>query len=77
MLVLSRKENEVLVINKNIEIKILEITGKTVKIGIEAPEGIKVLRKELIEEVSENNHAAKINLGEVDFSLLLKRLKKD
>ena len=37
MLALSRKKNEALVINNNVEVTILEIKGDQVKIGIEAP----------------------------------------
>ncbi len=37
MLALSRKKNEALIINNNVEITILEIKGEQVKIGISAP----------------------------------------
>ena len=37
MLALSRKKNEAIVINNNIEITILEIKGEQVKLGISAP----------------------------------------
>ena len=42
MLALSRKKNEALVINNNIEITILEIKGDQVKIGISAPKEIQI-----------------------------------
>lgn len=50
MLVLSRKKNESIVINGNIVITITEIRGDKVRIGIDAPEDVKVLRKELVED---------------------------
>ena len=50
MLVLSRKKNESIVINGNIVITITEIRGDKCKIGISAPEDVKVMRKELIED---------------------------
>ena len=47
MLALSRKKNEALVINNNVEITILEIKGEQVKIGITAPKEVPVYRKEV------------------------------
>ena len=46
MLALSRKKNEAIVINNNIEITILEVKGEQVKIGISAPKEVPVYRKE-------------------------------
>jgi carbon storage regulator len=47
VLVLTRKTNESLVIGENISITILAIEGEKVKIGIEAPRDVSVLRQEL------------------------------
>ncbi len=47
MLVLSRKLNEEIVIAGNIHVKILEINGNRVRLGIEAPAQVPVLRQEL------------------------------
>ena len=47
MLVLSRKKNESVIINNNIEIKIISISKDKIRIGIDAPVDIKVLRAEL------------------------------
>jgi len=47
MLVLSRKKNEKLMIGDEIEITIVRISGDKCRIGIEAPEGVKILRGEL------------------------------
>jgi len=49
MLVLSRKEGENIKIGDNIVIRILDIKGKQIKIGVEAPTNILVLRGELEE----------------------------
>lgn len=51
MLVLSRKVDQTIVIQGNITIKVLEINGDRVKIGISAPRDVVVLRQELTEEV--------------------------
>lgn len=47
MLVLSRKKNQTIVIDNQIEIEVLKIKGSTVRLGIKAPSSIKVLRGEL------------------------------
>ena len=47
MLALSRKKNEALVINNNVEITVLEIKGEQVKLGISAPREVPVYRKEV------------------------------
>lgn len=61
MLALSRKKNEALIINNNVEITILEIKGDQVKIGIKAPKDVSVYRKELYLQIQEENKAS-INL---------------
>lgn len=47
MLVLSRKEGEQIVIGDNIVVTITQIRGDKVRVGIEAPREVTVLRKEL------------------------------
>ena len=55
MLALSRKKNEALVINNNIEITILEIKGEQVKLGITAPREVPVYRKEVYVQIQDAN----------------------
>ena len=47
MLVLSRKKNESIMIGNEIEITVLACEGNSVKLGIDAPEQVRVLRREL------------------------------
>ena len=58
MLALSRKKNEALVINNNIEITVLEIKGEQVKLGISAPKEVPVYRKEVYVQIQEANQEA-------------------
>ena len=58
MLALSRKKNEALIINNNVEVTILEVKGDQVKIGIEAPREIPVYRKEVYLQIQEANTAS-------------------
>lgn len=50
MLVLTRKRDEVIQIGDNIVIKVLKTGKGAIKIGIDAPENIRVIRGELLEE---------------------------
>ena len=58
MLALSRKKNEALVINNNVEITILDIKGDQVKVGITAPKEVPVYRKEVYLQIQEANKDA-------------------
>lgn len=58
MLALSRKKNEALIINNNVEVTILEIKGDQVKIGISAPKEVPVYRKEVYLQIQNANREA-------------------
>ena len=58
MLALTRKKGEALVINKNIEITVLEIRGDQIKIGISAPKDVPIYRKEVYLQIQQENEAA-------------------
>lgn len=63
MLVLTRKKDEGIVIGDNIEISVVRIEDGSVKLAIKAPNDVSILRKELVEEVkNENNNAINIDL---------------
>jgi carbon storage regulator CsrA len=55
LLVLSRKQDESLVIGDNIIVTILSIDRDQVRLGIEAPRDIPILRRELFDAVREQN----------------------
>jgi len=58
MLVISRKINEKIKIGDDIEITIVSIDKNQVKIGIEAPKNVTILRSELIEQITNENKKA-------------------
>ena len=58
MLVLSRKPGQSLIIGGQIVLTVLEIDGDRVKLGIEAPRQVPVLRHELFAETTRENLAA-------------------
>lgn len=68
MLVLNRKSGESIILGDNIEITILDIQDGKIKIGIEAPRDVSILRKEVYEAVKAENEASvnsNINIFEV------------
>lgn len=71
MLVIKRKEGEGLILGDDIEIKIVSIENGSVKIAIEAPKSITILRKELYNEIQEQNKKSVVSDLE-----LLKSIKK-
>ena len=60
MLVLTRKQKEKIRIGSNIIINIISISENQVKIGIEAPSDIKILREEIYEGVRQHTLEASI-----------------
>ena len=58
MLALSRKKNEAIIVNNNIEITVLEIRGDQVKLGIAAPKEIPIYRKEVYVQIQQENKAS-------------------
>lgn len=58
MLALSRKKDEAIVINDDIEVTIIEIKGDQVKLGITAPKSVPVYRKEVYTQIQAANKEA-------------------
>jgi carbon storage regulator len=58
MLVISRKKGESLLIGEDVEITIVKIENGSVKIAINAPKEISILRTELYNEVTDENQNA-------------------
>lgn len=76
MLILSRKEGESILLGNNIKITIAGISKSGVKVGIDAPKNMMILRSELAEEVANKNKQA-INLAdEIELIELSQKIKK-
>lgn len=58
MLILSRKPGESIMIGDDIEVHLIEMEDGKVKLGIDAPKNIDILRKELYRQVGEENAKA-------------------
>lgn len=66
MLILTRKKDESIIIDGKIEIKIVEIEDGKIKIGIDAPRDIDIMRKELYERIENENIAAVNHISKMD-----------
>jgi carbon storage regulator len=55
LLILTRKSGEGLFIGDDVRITVLEIRGKQIRLGIEAPNSVVVLREEIYRRVQEEN----------------------
>lgn len=58
MLVVTRKEKETVLIGDNIEVTIVSSKDGVVKLAINAPKEISILRKELVAEIKSENREA-------------------
>ncbi|MEA1955684.1 MAG: carbon storage regulator CsrA [Campylobacterota bacterium] len=76
MLVLARKLNETIKIGGDVEVKVLSIENGVVKLGIDAPRDIDIVRNELLEDVKDSNIAASKNVAVDGLNLLSNLLKK-
>jgi carbon storage regulator len=58
MLILNRKVGESIIIDDRIEVKVLETSDGKIKLGIEAPKDVIVHRKEVYDEIRDENKKA-------------------
>lgn len=70
MLVITRSQGQSVMIGDDIEIIISEVGTEKVKISIDAPKKVKIVRKELLEISKENENASKVVSGDVLDSLI-------
>lgn len=75
MLILSRKLDESILIGDSISLKVIAIDKGVVKLGIDAPSHIRVLRSELVKAVENSNKAASTNQDDSLLRQLAQKLK--
>ena len=73
MLVLTRKLGESIAIDDNIKITVVQIKGKQVRLGIDAPKDTKIHREEVYHAIQEQNKAAVASPDTRNISQLLKK----
>ncbi len=76
MLILTRKIGEAIVIDNDVTVRILEIKGGQVKVGVEAPSKVTVHREEIYKAILEENIRAGMEIP-ADISSLPSGLQKE
>jgi carbon storage regulator len=74
MLILTRRLGEGIQIGEGIIVKVVDVKGKHVKIGITAPNEVPIYREEIYEKIQAENHLSS-SLSMDEFGLLKKALK--
>ena len=70
MLILTRKVGECIAIGDQIKVYVVEIRGKQVRLGIEAPTNAPVHREEIYQKILEENRLA-AQIGVADFDQIV------
>ncbi len=71
MLALSRKKDEAIIIDNDIEVTVIEVKGDQVKIGITAPKSVPIYRKEVYLQIKQDNEEAANAANIADLKKLL------
>ena len=58
MLVLTRKLNQSIIIGDDVEVIVIEVRGEQVRLGIKAPKSVAVHRKEVFDQIRDENVAS-------------------
>ena len=79
MLVLTRKQGEGILIGDDVTIKVIEVKGGAIRLGIDAPKDKKIYRQEVYDRiVEENRNAAQWDITDLDsLSINLSNGKKE
>lgn len=62
MLILSRKAGDSVLIDGGVRIVVLGVEGSSVRLGIDAPTDVRVLRGEILKQVERENERARVSL---------------
>ena len=73
MLALSRKKDEAIIINDDIEVTVIEIKGDQVKLGISAPKAVPINRKEVYMQILDSNKEAAESVDAKSLAQLFKK----
>jgi carbon storage regulator len=77
MLVLSRKKGQSIMIGHDIEISIIDVQGEQIRLGINAPRSVTIHRKEVFEEIIQENKQAASTATSPDIIRAIRLEKKE
>ncbi len=67
VLILTRKSNESIVVGDHVRVVVVEIKGRQVRLGVEAPEDMKIYRGEIFDRIqAENSRASRVGTAELN-----------
>ena len=66
MLILSRRAGEAVVIDGGLRITVLANDGRTVRLGIDAPSDVRILRAEIVDQIEEETRRALLGLSALE-----------
>jgi carbon storage regulator len=64
MLILTRKLGEVIRVGDDVTVRVLEVRGNQVRLGVEAPPDIRIYREEIYRVVRRNDDGAPVAAAE-------------
>lgn len=77
MLIISRKVSEsVVLLQDGIEIIVTDISGGQVKLGIKAPKSKKIVRREIIDQITRTNCDSAVDSSKIDLDDISEMIKR-
>ncbi len=77
MLVLTRRIGQSIKINEDVKITVIDVKGKNIRLGIEAPKETKIYREEVFLRIKEENRSAARPATEIDMGKISQLMKEN
>jgi len=76
MLVLTRRIGESIKINEDVKITVIDVKGKNIRLGIEAPRETKIYREEVFLRIKQENRSAATPATDIDMGKISQLMKE-
>ena len=77
MLVLTRRIGQSIKINEDVKITVIDVKGKNIRLGIEAPKETKIYREEVFLRIKEENRSAARPATDIDMGKISQLMKEN